>query len=80
MEQWARETIEKIIADMSCPKDFKCYRSNLSRLCKAKDVGLESFLECLEDSPRDCELSLRYGYTYFCSCPVRVYIANQLSE
>lgn len=80
MEEGTRKTIEKIIAGMSCPKDFKCCRSNLSQLCKAKDVGLESFLECLEENPRDCEFSISYGYTYYCRCPVRVYIAKKLSE
>jgi len=80
MEERTRKTIEKIIAGMSCPKDFKCYRSNLSRLCKAKDIGLESFLECLEENPRDCEFSIGYGYSYYCRCPVRVHIAKQLSE
>ena len=80
MEESTRKTIEKIIAGMSCRKDFKCYKSNLSQLCKAKDVGLESFLECLEENPRDCEFSISYGYSYYCRCPVRVYIARELSE
>jgi hypothetical protein len=80
MEEKTRERIEKIIAGMSCPKDFKCYRSSLTRLCKAKDIGLESFLECLEDNPKDCEFSIAYGYSHFCRCPVRVYIAKKLSE
>jgi hypothetical protein len=80
MEERNRETIEKIIAGTSCAKDFKCYRSNLSQLCKAKDVGLESFLECLEHNPRNCEFSISYGDSYFCRCPVRVYIAKKLSD
>ena len=80
MEQRTRETIEKVIAGMSCPKAFKCYRSNLSQLCKAKDIGLESFLQCLEDNSRYCEFSIPYGNAYFCKCPVRIYIAKQLSE
>jgi len=80
MEERTRKTIEKIIAGMSCRKDFKCYKSNLSQLCKSKDVGLESFLECLEENPRDCEFSIGYGNSYYCRCPVRVYIANKLSE
>jgi hypothetical protein len=80
MEERTRKTIEKIIAGMSCPKDFKCCRSNLSQLCKAKDIGLESFLECLEENPRDCEFSISYGYSYYCRCPVRVHIAKELSK
>jgi hypothetical protein len=80
MEEGSRKTIEEIIARTSCPKDFRCYRENLSRLCKAKDIGLESFLECLEDDPEDCKFSIRFGYGHFCKCPVRVYIAKKLSE
>jgi hypothetical protein len=80
MDEGARKKIEKLIAGMSCPKDFKCYRSNLADLCKAKDIGLESFLECLEDNPRNCEFSISYGGGHFCRCPLRVYIAKRLSE
>jgi hypothetical protein len=80
MEEKTRKTIETIIAETSCAKDFRCYRSNLSQLCKAKDVGLESFLECLEDNPRDCEFSIGYGDSCFCRCPVRVYIAKKLCD
>ena len=40
--------IAKIIGDLQCPKNFKCYRSGFEDLCKAKDLGMDSFLECLD--------------------------------
>ena len=42
MEQADKE-IEEIIGQMKCPKDFRCYQCGLEVLCKAKDIGMESF-------------------------------------
>lgn len=80
MEEKDRKKIEELIAGMSCRKDFKCYRSHLADLCRAEDVGMESFLKCLEDNPRNCEFSLGYGDDYYCKCTLRVYIAKKLCE
>jgi hypothetical protein len=38
--------------------------------CKVKDIGLNSFLLCLEDNPKLCVYSLSYGDSYFCKCPL----------
>ena len=42
MEQADKE-IEEIIGQMKCPKDFKCQKLAFNVLCKAKDIGMESF-------------------------------------
>ena len=47
--------LEGIIDGVKCPKDFKCCRSGFKDLCKAQDVGIESFLECLEEEPFEWE-------------------------
>ena len=80
MEEDQRKKIEEIINHFKCPKDFKCYKSHFNALCKAKDIGLETFLECLEENPRSCPVSLPFGNTFFCSCPLRVYIAKKLKK
>jgi hypothetical protein len=72
--------IAEIIGDLKCPKDFRCYRSGFENLCKAKDIGIESFLLCLEKNPRECKFSLNIGYEYICECPLRVYIAKKLKK
>jgi len=74
-----KKQVEEIIGHMECPKDFRCYKSGYENLCKARDIGIESFLECLEEDPEGCTFSFAFfGYSYFCQCPLRVYIAKEL--
>ena len=78
MEKDHKRQIEEILGGMQCPKDFSCYKSGFENLCKAKDIGIESFLECLEKKPQDCKFSISFGNSYFCQCPLRVYLAKKL--
>ena len=48
-----KEEIEKIIDRITCPKDFKCYKSGFENLGKARDIGIEGYVECLEKNPED---------------------------
>lgn len=80
MQQDSDKQIEEIIGQMKCPKDFRCWKSGLEVLCKARDIGQESFLECLEENPQECKFPLSFGYSYFCQCPLRVYIAKELKR
>jgi hypothetical protein len=72
--------IEDIIGHLKCSKDFKCYKSGFENLCKAEDTGMESFLICLESKPLDCTFAVSFGYKYYCSCPLRVYISKKIKE
>ena len=44
-------------------KDFSL-KSKIS--CKTDDIGLESFLICLEEKPKKCTFSTLFGNRYFC--------------
>jgi len=46
MGQDHKKEIEQIMSQFKCPKDFGCYKSGFKVLCKAKDIRIESFLEC----------------------------------
>ncbi|MEE8553065.1 MAG: hypothetical protein V3S72_07170, partial [Desulfobacterales bacterium] len=61
-------------------KNFKCAESGFEDLCKAKDVGLDSYLKCLESNPSICNFALSFGYKHFCQCPLRVFLAKKLSK
>jgi len=74
------ETIEEITKHFSCPKDFKCCKSGFENLCKATDIGLRSFLECLEENPLDCPFAVSFGFSYFCQCPLRIYLKRELGK
>jgi len=80
MEQDHDKELQEMIGSFTCPKDFKCYKSGFEKLCKAQEVGLETFLECLEEDPYECPFSLSFGDMFLCECPLRVYITKKLKK
>lgn len=80
MEETIEKAIEDIMGQMDCPRDFECARSQFDNLCKARDFGLKNYIECLDTNPQLCDLSLSFGETYFCRCPMRVYISKKLKK
>lgn len=75
-----KKEIEQIIGQMRCPKDFECYKSGFEILCSAKDIGLETFVECLEEEAKKCSLSASFGFGSLCQCPLRIYICKKLGR
>jgi hypothetical protein len=71
---------KKIMGEINCPKEFVCYESGLKILCSARDVGIDSFLECLERNPTECKFAFPFGLTHLCKCPLRVYIAKEINQ
>lgn len=80
MKDEDRKKIEEIMAGIQCPKNFKCSEGGAEPLCKATDVGLENYLNCLEKNPANCPFALSYGSRFFCQCPLRVYLAKKLNR
>ena len=75
MEQRHKEAIEQIITEMECPRDFLCYKSEFTKLCKARRLT-DEYANCIEEEPQHCKFSLPFGYGYMCRCPLRVYAAT----
>jgi hypothetical protein len=80
MEKAIQEHIEEMIPGVKCPKEFSCYTSGLKNVCKARDIGLESFVACLIADPLQCKFSIHFGGIFFCQCKLRVYIAKKLKK
>ena len=80
MQATDKNEIAKIMEDMECPEGFACYKAGFKNLCKAKDFGIESVLECLEENPAQCKFSFKYGHLYFCRCHMRAFIAQKLKK
>ena len=80
MDEEQKRKLEELIDDLKCPKDFICYRSGLEELCKAEDIGHESFLVCRDEGGELCNFSMNYGKGLFCKCPLRIYIAKELKR
>lgn len=72
--------LKKIIDGLRCPKDFECYKLRFDDLCKAEDIGLDSFVMCLEKDSLKCVFSLPFGDIYICKCPLRIYICKELKK
>ena len=80
MKDEDRKKIEEIMGGMKCSKNFKCAESGFEHLCRAKDLGLESYLDCLEKKPGECPFALSFGHGFLCQCPLRVYLAKKLKK
>ena len=48
--------------------------------CQRKDLGLDSFLLCLENNPEKCVHSLPFGNDHFCKCPRILAFHSQKQE
>ena len=78
MEQTYVRKIEQLAE--YCPQNCKFQKHGIQNLCKAKDVGLITFVKCLEEKPSVCDCSLYFADSWFCSCCSRIYIAKELKE
>lgn len=83
MEAVHERQIEEIMEAMTCPRDFECCKSGFEKLCKATDIGKEGFvtcIRCLEENSEECWFSVSCGRSYFCQCPLRIYIVKNLNK
>jgi hypothetical protein len=80
MDEEIRKTIEEIMGQLQCPKNFKCAESEFEVLCKVKRIGLGNHLECLEQNPSQCKFASPFRNCYLCQCPIRVYIFEKLEK
>ena len=69
--------IEELLLDSLCSRECECYQSGFKDLCKAKDIGMEDFLECAEEDANMRPSSFSFGYRFFCKCPIRIYISRE---
>ena len=52
--------IINIITVLNCPKNFKCGKRVFKNLCKGKDVGFDTHLECSEKDALNCAFSISF--------------------
>lgn len=80
MAEMILQEINEIKKRMQCSKGFLCAKSGFSNLCRAKDVGLDHHLLCLEYAPSLCDFALLSDRKYFCTCPLRVFLTKNLHQ
>ena len=72
--------IVEFMGKLKCPKNFQCYNKKFEELCKADSFGETNVLLCLEEEPQLCTFSLSYKDSYYCQCPLRNYIAEEIGN
>jgi len=75
-----KKKIAEIMGTIYCTKNFQCAASDFSILCKAKDLYLDSYVECLEPNPHQCSFALSARNRYYCNCALRVYLIKKLRK
>jgi hypothetical protein len=58
--------------------ELKRYKPGFGFTCKARDIGLDSYVECLEKDAFRCPFSVSYGYFYYCIFLARIHAAKAL--
>jgi hypothetical protein len=69
--------IQEAMRDVECSKGFACCQSGLVRPDSIRDNRANGFLECLAESPQDCQFSLPFQNPSACLCPVRIYLVRE---
>ena len=59
--------MEEIIEGRDFGKDFRCCEENFANVRKAKDIGINSFLECLDKKPAKVSILLAFWIWTFLS-------------
>ncbi len=75
-----KRRIEEIMRGMQCSKEFECYKSGFANLGRVRDIGMETFVECLAENSQACEFSFPFGDRYFCKCRLRIYLVKKLKK
>jgi predicted RNase H-like nuclease (RuvC/YqgF family) len=72
--------VVEFMGELKCPKDFQCYKRKYEKLCKTEYFGETKILHCLEEAPQSCTFALSYKDTYYCQCPLRIFIAEEMGK
>ncbi len=83
MEEEKKDRIKTLMSQTHCDSEFRCLKSGSKKLCGAKIVGEGQLLDCsqgycngcLRDDPKNCNYRTSFGFGYFCTCLIRIYLA-----
>ncbi|HET6350590.1 MAG TPA: hypothetical protein VFG89_00455 [Coriobacteriia bacterium] len=76
MNEQQLHELSEIVASVPCQRSHACTQSGSSDICKARDLGLEDYVDCLSDCPRDCQFAMCFGDGHLCTCTARVFLAK----
>ncbi|MBI4651360.1 hypothetical protein HY745_08785 [Candidatus Desantisbacteria bacterium] len=78
------KSIIEVMGDLKCEKKFICAESGFENLCKSKKVFKKNLLVCLECNNKKkikiCNFIKLTIKGYICTCPLRIYIKENLGK
>ena len=72
--------VQKIIGDITCPKDFLCATVDRGSFVTTDKSGLTSLFVCLETRINACTFVDAGGEHHLCKCPIRSYLHRELKQ
>lgn len=78
--QQIKHEAEYAIHGLGLPQGCEWFRPGFGFTCKAKDIGLDSYVECLEKDSVKCPFSVSYAYSFYCKCFARVNLAKAIEK
>jgi len=71
-----RNKLDALRQQTDCPASALCTELGFKDVCAVKPVGTTHFLGC--DEGATCHLALAWGTRYYCRCPLRICIKEEL--
>lgn len=80
MNRYNNAQLRTLVRENRCYKDLICLETDADKICKVVNVADGALLECLSSNDI-CGFKISFGQSMsICSCPIRQYIAYQLSS
>lgn len=76
MDEKVRNKLEALWKNTDCPASLTCAELGFKEVCEVKPVGTTDFLRC--DEGATCELAIPCDTHYYCRCPLRICIKEEL--
>ena len=80
METVIRKQAKEMMGDKKCPHDFKCVDFGFDRVFRSNLGKTEAGFKCFKDDIPICPYSDKHEDKFFCLCPLRESIAEELNK
>lgn len=84
MERLTKELVGNILAGKECKSGLVCIGADIEELCKVMDIGMKSYMVCLEKDTKCAFAITPFTYdnndNWWCTCPVRMHIAREYNK
>lgn len=76
MDYRLRNQLDALRKETDCPSSVVCAELGFRDVCEIERDGAADFLGC--DEGATCEMALEWGARFYCRCPLRICIKEEL--